>query len=64
MPRVAWIAVVGCAASEDIPDFDAEEDIGEVSLQGTRTGRVENLTTGGYWDLVKQDGEWRLDPSD
>jgi len=49
---------------EDIPDFDADEDLGEVSLQGTRTARVENLATGGYWDLVKQDGEWRLDLSD
>lgn len=49
---------------EDVPDFDADEDLGEVSIQDGRTARVENLATGGYWDLVKQDGEWRLDLSD
>jgi hypothetical protein len=49
---------------EDVPDFDAEADIGEVSFSGDGTARVENLATGGYWDLVKQDGEWRLQLSD
>ncbi len=49
---------------EEVPDFDAEEDIGNVSFRGDGTARVENLETGGYWDVEKHDGEWRLQLSD
>jgi len=49
---------------EDIPDFDADEDIGKVSFRGGGTARVENLETGGYWDVEKQDGQRRLQLSD
>lgn len=48
----------------DVPEFDAEEDIGEVSFRGEGTARVENLETGGYWGVERQDGEWRLQLSD
>jgi len=49
---------------DDVPDFDAETDLGEVSFRGEGTARVENLATGGYWDLVRQQGAWRLQLSD
>ena len=48
---------------EDV-DFDADEDIGKVSFRGGGTARVENLETGGYWDVEKQGGQWRLQLSD
>jgi hypothetical protein len=31
-----------------------------VSFRGDGTARVENLATGGYWDLVKQNDEWKV----
>lgn len=36
------------------------DDIGGVSELGEGTVRVENLATGGYWELVMEEGEWRV----
>jgi hypothetical protein len=63
-PERCQAGLVRAFEKEDIPDFDADTDIGEVSFYGDGTARVDNLANGGYWDLVKQDGEWRLQLSD
>ena len=46
-------------AHGDVPEADPEESIGEVSIEG-ETARVDNPETGGYTDLVKVGGEWKL----
>lgn len=51
--------------TRDVPgEFDAEADLGELSFGGEDTARVEILTTGGYVDLVRENGEWRIQLSD
>jgi hypothetical protein len=50
-------------ARGDVPESDPEEVIGDVSIEGN-TARVDNPKTGGYMDLVKVDGEWKLQLSD
>jgi hypothetical protein len=43
----------------DVPDSDPDEVIGEVSIEENRA-RVDNPKTGGYTDLVRVGGEWKL----
>jgi hypothetical protein len=43
----------------DTPDADADEVIGDVSIDGD-TARIENPATGGYTDLIKVEGEWKI----